>query len=79
MPSIRQIQRAKLNYNLRVSDCEAVYANGGMQYVDDYYIMVRPDGARTPFKAACKVINGAGEGNVFVLSYYLVPRTYEHI
>ncbi|WAR03813.1 FGL1-like protein [Mya arenaria] len=44
----------------KLTDCEAVYASGGMKYLGDYYIMVRPDRSPTPFKVVCKIIEGAG-------------------
>ncbi|KAL4223441.1 Fibrinogen-like protein 1 [Mactra antiquata] len=41
-------------------DCDEVYQSGGMKYLGDYYIMVQPEKAKSPFKCVCKIIDGAG-------------------
>lgn len=41
-------------------DCDEVYQSGGMKYLGDYYILVQPEKATTPFKTVCKIIDGAG-------------------
>lgn len=41
-------------------DCDEVYQSGGMKFLGDYYIMVRPERAAAPFKTVCKIIDGAG-------------------
>lgn len=41
-------------------DCDEVYQKDGMKFLGDYYIMVQPEKAKTPFKVVCKIIDGAG-------------------
>ncbi|XP_041348011.1 fibrinogen-like protein 1 [Gigantopelta aegis] len=40
--------------------CDEVYQGGGMKFKGDYIILIKPDGAPTPFKAVCKAHNGSG-------------------
>ncbi|KAH3884463.1 fibrinogen-like protein 1 [Dreissena polymorpha] len=41
-------------------DCDEVYQSGGMRYLGDYYILVKPERSTTPFRALCKIMEGAG-------------------
>lgn len=47
--------------NSCVSDCDEVHKSGGMKYEGDYYIKIKPDKAKKPFKVLCKVVNGTGK------------------
>ncbi|KAK3597192.1 hypothetical protein CHS0354_003692 [Potamilus streckersoni] len=55
--TIASIQAEKLQYP---KDCQEVYLNGGMQFLGDYYIIVKPAGATKPFKVLCKIFNHSG-------------------
>ncbi|KAL3858451.1 hypothetical protein ACJMK2_013042 [Sinanodonta woodiana] len=41
-------------------DCHDIYLKGGMQFLGDYYLMVKPTGATKPFKVLCKIFKNAG-------------------
>lgn len=41
-------------------DCQEVYRTGGMRYIGDYYIVIKPHRATQPFKVLCNIHDGAG-------------------
>ena len=46
------------------SDCQEVYKTGGMRYLGDYYIMIKPHRATQPFKVVCNIHDGAGKAHI---------------
>ncbi|CAG5130240.1 unnamed protein product [Candidula unifasciata] len=42
------------------TQCQDVFENGGMRFMGDYYIMIKPAGVPHAFKALCKMVNSSG-------------------
>ncbi|XP_059155916.1 fibrinogen-like protein 1 isoform X2 [Physella acuta] len=42
------------------TQCQDVFEQGGMKFMGDYYIMIKPAGVTHAFKALCKMVNNSG-------------------
>ncbi|CAG5115879.1 unnamed protein product, partial [Candidula unifasciata] len=40
--------------------CQEVFDQGGMRFMGDYYIMIKPAGVSHAFKVLCKMVNNSG-------------------